>query len=105
MNTIVGDVLGNLSGIGHCVYNELINDFLLHHPPPSPEQGCSLVRADKALIRSQQNDLIYQAGEIKEQNRTIRELEDLLTQKDKEIRYLTDTIRSLEFQLQEANHR
>jgi hypothetical protein len=57
------------------------------------------------MIISQQDRLIYQVGRIQEQNRRIRELEDLVSQKDNEIKNLKRDKQSLEFPLKERASR
>ena len=99
-------ILGELSGIGNAIISSLKNDLIFPvNPPPLEEQLFSRVRGQSSLIRSQQDKLSYQAGVIEEQSRRIRDRDHILFQKDQEIKRLTETNRSLEFQLREAASR
>ena len=104
MSNILSSVLENLFGIVVSILTSIEKDLLFPLQPRSlEEQFFSKMRGQSSLISGQQNRLIYQTGVIADQNRGIRDRDDLLTQKDKEIRNLVETNRSLEFQLQEAS--
>lgn len=106
MRDIIPSVLDNLSGIGISVIKSIKEDLL--SPPQThslEEQLYFKNRRQNSLIQSQQDRINYQAGVVEDQSRGIRDRDDLLVQKDKEIRNLKETIRSLEFQLQEATSR
>ena len=77
------------------------NDLFFPQQPRTPEeQFISKMRGQRSMIISQQDRLSYQTGVIQEQSRGIRGLENLVIQKENEIKDLNDTIQSLEFQLQ-----
>ena len=99
-------ILGELSGIGIAIISSLKNDLIFPvNPPPLEEQLFSRVRGQSSLIRSQQDKLSYQAGVIEEQNRRIRDRDHIIFQRDKDVKQLAETNRSLEFQLREAASR
>jgi len=91
----------SLSGILIAVPAALKNDLLFPHQPHSPEELIiSKVRGQRSMIENQQDRLVYQTGVIREQSRGIRDLEDLLTQREKEIKSLKSSLQALEFELE-----
>jgi len=106
MEEIPGMILNSLFGIITNIVASFKNDLLF---PPYPrsleEQIFSKVRRQGGMIRSQQDALLYQAGVIQDHNRALRNQDDLLNQKDREIQHLVKTIQSLDIQLQEQASR
>jgi len=101
MREVVTSIWDSLSWIIHDIPAAINNYLLFPQSPLTPEeQIITKVRGQRSMIASQQDKLIYQTGVISEQSRGIRDLENLLIQKDKEIKNLKGTIWSLEFQLQ-----
>ncbi len=106
MREIHTEVLGYLSRIIIGIPEAIKKDLLFPRKLQSlEEQLFSRIRKLNFLIQSQQDRLSSQAGVIQGQSREIRDRDLLLIEKDKEIKKLTETNRSLEFQLQEASSR
>jgi hypothetical protein len=106
MREIVSTVGDALSLILTSIPSAIKNNLLF--PPKHQsfqERIISKVKRQSSMIISQQDRLIYQVGRIQEQNRRIRELEDLVSQKDNEIKNLKRDKQSLEFPLKERASR
>ena len=106
MEQIPGSVLSNLLGIVTNIVEAIKKD--LFFPPKTPsveEQLASRMKQLSALVESQQNSLLSQAEDIKDQSRRIQELEDLNHQKDQRIHRLNEAVSSLGFELQTTNYR
>lgn len=69
------------------------------------EQVAAKMKGRDAMIRSQQDQLAYQAGSIQANGHEISGLKNLLTHKDKEAMSLKKDKRSLEFRLREQTFR
>jgi hypothetical protein len=103
MRDIISATLEAFSGIAGNVVTALFDLFLPRQPQTLEEQIVSKIQGQKSLLNSQEDQMVYQAGLIQNQGYELRDRENLLAQRDKEIRYLNDTIRSLEFQLRESS--
>lgn len=104
MRDLVSAILEAFSGIAVSIMAALKHDLFLPQQPQKPEEKLSSqVKKQLALLNSQQNRLVYQAGVIRRQSLELQEREKLLIQKDKELQTLRANNRSLEFQLRESS--
>lgn len=100
---IISATLEFFSGIAVNVVTAIIGLFFPRQSQSLEEQIVSKIQGQASLLNNQENQLVYQADVIRDQGYELHDRENLLAQKDKEIRYLQDTIRSLEFRLQESS--
>lgn len=104
MRDLVSAILESFYGIASNIITALKqNLFFPRQPQTLEEKLSSQVKKQLALLNSQQNRLVYQAGVIRRQSLELQEREKLLTQKDKELQTLRANNRSLEFQLRESS--
>jgi hypothetical protein len=105
MEEIPVRVLKELFGIPIYIMASFKDVFSPSKPQSPEERLSSRMKKLSALIDSQQDSLISQAGSIQDQSLRIQALDDLNRQKDKEIRRLSEAVHSLEFELQASNSR
>ncbi|MGD0006787.1 MAG: hypothetical protein ABSE06_21435 [Anaerolineaceae bacterium] len=103
MEEIPVRVLKELFGIPIYIMTSFKDVFSPSKPQSPEERLSSKMKQMIAMINSQQDSLISQAGSIQDQSLRIQALDDLNHQKDKEIRRLAEAIHSLEFELQATN--
>jgi hypothetical protein len=97
-------ILEAFSGIVISIITALKHDlFYPRQPQTIEEKLSSQVKRRDALLASQQNRMVYQAGVIREQGLKLQEWEKLLTQKDKELQTMRANHQALELQLQESS--
>jgi len=100
---IVTDVFSELSGIIKSVPETATKQLFSSQSQSPSEQLQKAIIMLKGLIRVQQDELSYQAGQIIEFERDKRSLEDTISQKDKVIDQKDKKIISLEFTNQELS--
>ena len=106
MEEIHREILVYLSRIIVGVPQAIITDLFFPRKPLSIEERLnSRIRKQQFLILSQNGRVSSQAGVVQEQGRKIRDLENLLEDKESEIKRQVEFNKSLEFQLQEATSR
>lgn len=106
MKQIVSSVFGELWHIIVGVFRGIWNELLFPGRKKIPED--SLLRKNKGqygMIRSQQDQLSSQAGELEGKEREIVRLQALLEEKSKECEALEKMVSSLEFTLREETFR
>lgn len=97
-------ILEAFYGIAASIIDTLSHDLFYHRQPKTLEEKLtSQVKRRDALLASQQNRMVYQAGVIREQGLKLQEREKLLTQKDKELQTLRANHQALELQLRESS--
>lgn len=98
MGEIISVAIGELSGIVESVFRSLVDDLLFPTGPKTIEEQLSvLIKGKNSKIIDQSGQIVYQTGVIRNQAWQNSELQNLLTLKDKEIRFLQDEVKSLEF--------
>ena len=98
MDQIISITLSELSSIIGLTFKSIFNDLIFPTGPQTVEElVSSKIRGQNSMIRSQQDQMVYQTGVVQDLNRQIRDLKDLVDQKDKENERLNKLVKSLEF--------
>ncbi len=102
MRDIIAGTLRELGGIPIHFFQTIKDEFLFPSGPETYEDYLrSKVKDQYGLIRLKEENISYLQGQMLGYDHTLRDKEQLLTQKDKELMDLRLKIRSLEWQLRE----
>ena len=100
MEEIFFNSLRSLLDILRKVSKSFKDDLFFPTAPKSfEEQLLNRIKGQRSFILHQQDKIFYQTGLLRSKDRQIRDLKNLLTQKDKEITVLKDRILSLQLRL------
>ena len=101
MEDIPTQVLNNLSRLVWAILKSFKNDLLFPSKPPTLEEKLlSRINRQGAMIQSQQDRMIYQAGVLQDHDRILAERNDRIATQNRKIQNLAATIQSLEIELQ-----
>jgi len=102
MREIIAGTLKELGGIPVHFFQSIKDEFLFPSGLETYEDYLrSKVKDQYGLIRLKEESISYLQGQLQGYDHTLRENDQLLTQKDKELKDLRQKIRSLEWQLRE----
>jgi len=102
MREIIAGTLRELGGIPVHFFQSIKDEFLFPSGLETYEDYLrSKVKDQYGLIRLKEESISYLQGQMQGYDHTLRENDQLLTQKDKELKDLRQKIRSLEWQLRE----
>ena len=102
MREIIAGTLRELGGIPVHFFHALLDEFLFPSGPETYEDYLrSKLKDQYGLIRLKEDNISYLQGQMLGYDHTLRDKEQLLTQKDKELMDLRLKIRSLEWKLRE----
>ena len=106
MPNIAIDVFGELAGIGRNVFRSFREDlFFPIHPLSDSDKFRKKIMGQHKIIRSMQDDLSHKTSVIVHMERKIAQLDQLLADKDKELKRLKALLKSMEFRLHEETSR
>jgi hypothetical protein len=106
MRKVIKGTLKDLSGIPVHFFQTIRDQLLFPSGPETYEDYLrSKIKDQYGLIRLKEDSISYLQGQMLGCDHTLRDREQLLTQKDKELQDLRQKIRSLEWQLREERVR
>jgi hypothetical protein len=104
MGQILAGFLGEFFGIIPNVFRTIWGQLILRPRRLTPLEKLQLrVKRQFSFIRRLQDKIAYTAGELMESERHIRSMQELLSQREKELADLVKRKKSLEFRLREVS--
>jgi len=106
MQKVILGTLRELGGIPVHFFHSIRDELLFPSGPETYEDYLrTKVKDQYGLIRLKEENISFLQGQMRGYDHTLRDQDQLLTQKDKELQDLRQKIRSLEWQLREERDR